>query len=81
MTLADLRVAGTRPEDREELMSVVRKGAKSGEIVWRREEGMGSRGQEVARFDLMSLSTTQVQIRMIMSGGYVAYLGLQGVDI
>ena len=39
-------------------MSVVRKGAKSGEIVWRSEEGMGSRGQEVARFDLMSLSTS-----------------------
>ena len=58
LTLADLRLAGTWPEDREELISVVRKGAKSGEMVWRREEGMGSRGQEVARFDLMSLSTS-----------------------
>ena len=35
-------------------MVLVRKGIMSGEIVWRREEGIGSRGHVVARLDEIS---------------------------
>ena len=46
--LAVLKDAGTMPEVREELMRAVRNGRRSTEMAWRREEGIGSRGQVVA---------------------------------
>ena len=52
--LAVLKDAGTMPEVREELMRAVRNGRRSLEMAWRREEGIGSRGQ-VAWLDLDKL--------------------------
>ena len=48
LTLAILKDAGIRPEVREDLMREVRNGRMSLDTAWRREEGMGSRGQVVA---------------------------------
>ena len=54
MTLACFSAAGTTPVLREELIVLVRKGIMSGDMVWRREEGIGSRGHVVARPDEIS---------------------------
>ena len=54
MTLACFSAAGTTPVVREELIVLVRKGIMSGEMVWSREEGIGSRGHVVARLDEIS---------------------------
>ena len=43
--LAVLKDAGSMPEVKEELKSVVRNGRMSLETAWRREEGIVSRGQ------------------------------------
>ena len=51
LTIADLRREGKMPVDREELMREVRKGDMTGEMDCRREEGIGSSAQEVARLD------------------------------
>lgn len=40
-TPAVFKAAGTRPEDEEELIKVVRKGEMWVEIVWRKEQGVG----------------------------------------
>ena len=45
VTLADLRADGTEPEVTDVLMMMVMKGSRSGAMVWKIGEGMGSRGQ------------------------------------
>ena len=55
--LAVLKDAGTMPEVREEMMSVVGNGRMSLETAWRREEGIVSRGQVVAWLDVIILLT------------------------
>ena len=55
LIMADFRAEGKIPEEREELMREVRKGDMSEEMDCKRDEGMGSRGQEVARADWMIL--------------------------
>lgn len=49
-----LEDAGKQPEDREELTREVTNGRMSGVIVWRREEGIGSRAQVVGRWESRS---------------------------
>ena len=74
--LAVLKDAGTMPEVREELMRAVRNGRRSTEMAWRREEGIGSRGQVVAWLELTILLTSSevkgmkwVKTEMGMDGG------------
>ena len=62
LTRAILKDAGKRPEVREELMRVVRNGRMSLEAAWKREEGMGSKGQVVAWLDITSLCTIHISI-------------------
>ena len=62
--LAVLKDAGTMPEVREELKSVVRNGRISLETAWRREEGIVSRGQVVAWLDVIILLTSS-EVRVI----------------
>jgi len=58
LILAVLKVVGNRPELREVLIMVVRKGRMSPEMSWRREDGIRSRGQVVAWLDVTSLLTS-----------------------
>ena len=44
-TWAVFKSEGTQPVVRDELMREVRNGRRSPEMVWRREDGMGSSGQ------------------------------------
>ena len=60
MTLACFSAAGTTPVVREELIVVVRKGIMSGETVWSREEGIGSRGHVVAPLSSINSSINTV---------------------
>jgi len=48
LILAVLKTVGIRPELREVFIRVVRKGTMSPELSWKREGGIGSRGQVVA---------------------------------
>ena len=56
--LAVLNNAGTMPEVREELMRAVSNGRRLTEMAWRREEGIGPRGQVVAWLELTILLTS-----------------------
>ena len=49
-----MKSEGMQPVIRYELMSEVRNGRRSPEMVWRREEGMGSSRLVVGRPDLTS---------------------------
>jgi len=53
-----LKAVENRPELREVSIRVVRKGRMSPEMSWRREDGIGSRGQVVAWLDSTRLLTS-----------------------
>ena len=69
LTLAILKDAGIRPEVREELMRVVRNGRMSLETAWKREEGMGTRGQVVAWLDITSFREERGKVGAADRGG------------
>jgi hypothetical protein len=50
--MAIFKSEGMQPGVRDEFMWELRNGRKSLEIVWRREEGMGTSGQVVGQSDL-----------------------------
>ena len=58
VTLADLRGDGTQPEVIDVLMMEVMKGRRSGAMVWKIGEGMGSRGQVVGLVEVSSFRTS-----------------------
>lgn len=71
-------------------MRVVRNGRMSLEIAWRREEGIGSRGQVVAWLDITSLQTSSEergveQVRPTKGGvrrrGWGSDTGQRGADV
>jgi len=74
LILTALKVVGNRPELREVLIRVVRKGRMSPKMSWRRE--IESRGQVVAWLDVTSLLTSsqergakQVRLTGVGEGG------------
>ena len=60
-TLAVLKAAGTQPEVTELLMMVVMKGSRSGAIVWKSGEGIGSRAQVVGLEEVTSFMTSSAE--------------------
>jgi len=58
LILAVLKVVGNRPELREVLIRVMRKGRMPTEMSWRKEDEIGSMGQVVAWLDVTSLLTS-----------------------
>ena len=74
VTLAALSTDGTQPEVMEVLMMEVMKGSRSGAMVWKIGDGMGSRGQVVGLVDVTSFRTSSGEIGE--KEGMQAMLGL-----
>ena len=58
VTLADLKADGTQPEVTDVLMMEVMKGSRSGAMIWKIGEGMGSRGQVVGLEEVNGFRTS-----------------------
>jgi len=88
LIVAVLKAVGNRPELREVLIRVVRKGRMSPEMSWRREDGIGSREQVVAWLDVTSLLTSseergakQVRLAGVGEGGGRMAAGVKGGNV